>query len=142
VGFVSGDPRHINDLGRFRNAQSSQNTRNLSTRYKTGTAGFGGSGLLDLIRTSNPLASSSAGFQEHLHEGEQALKQIIDVNRLGDRYPDRNRSIKMLAAPASMRNAEWLRHVSFIGIVSSVISLPEMWLGWKACSLSNAGGHG
>jgi hypothetical protein len=29
----------------------------------------------------------------------------------------------MLAAPASMRNAEWLRHVSFIGIVSSVIRL-------------------
>src|SRR4029453_8684251 len=28
----------FNDLGRFRNAQSSQNTRNLSIRYKTGTA--------------------------------------------------------------------------------------------------------
>ena len=44
VGFVPGERVHINDLGRFRNAQSSQNTRNLSTRYKTGTVGFDGSG--------------------------------------------------------------------------------------------------
>src|SRR5262245_48118087 len=36
VGFVPDDPPHVNDLGRFRNAQSSQNSRNLNIRYKTG----------------------------------------------------------------------------------------------------------
>src|SRR5215470_2427368 len=37
-----------------------------------------------------------------------------------DGLSDRNGSIKILASPASMRNAEWPCHVCFIGIVSSV----------------------
>src|SRR5436190_5187954 len=40
-----------------------------------------------------------------------------------DGLSERNGSIKILAAPASMRNAEWPCHVSFIGIVSFVICL-------------------
>src|SRR5207249_8969034 len=36
-----------------------------------------------------------------------------------DGLSDRNGSIRILAAPASMRNAEWPYHVSFIEIVSS-----------------------
>jgi len=48
-------------------------------------------------------------------------------NRRGDSdppfVPGRETDLKILAAPASMRNAEWLRDVSFIGIVFSVICL-------------------
>src|SRR5690242_13185152 len=40
-----------------------------------------------------------------------------------DGLSDRNGSIKILASPASMRNAEWQCHVCFIGIVSSVMCL-------------------
>src|SRR5689334_10801789 len=40
-----------------------------------------------------------------------------------DGLSQRNGSIKISATPASMRNAEWPRHVSFIEIVSSVICL-------------------
>src|SRR5246500_6087948 len=40
-----------------------------------------------------------------------------------DGLSDRNGSIRILAAPASMRNAEWPYHVSFIEIVSLVICL-------------------
>src|SRR5216683_5783056 len=40
-----------------------------------------------------------------------------------DGLSDRNGSIKISAAPASMRNAEWPCHVSFIGIISLVICL-------------------
>jgi hypothetical protein len=36
---------------------------------------------------------------------------------------DSNGSIRILAAPTSMRNAEWPYHVSFIGIFSSVSTL-------------------
>jgi hypothetical protein len=42
-----------------------------------------------------------------------------------DGLSDRNGSIGILAAPASMRNAEWPSHVSFIEIVSSVICLAK-----------------
>src|SRR5215468_1560684 len=40
-----------------------------------------------------------------------------------DGLSDRNGSIKILASPASMRNAEWPCHVCFIGIASSVSSV-------------------
>src|SRR5436190_19257891 len=40
-----------------------------------------------------------------------------------DGLSDRNGSIKILASPASMRNAERPCHVCFIGIVSSVMCL-------------------
>src|SRR5215471_3585778 len=40
-----------------------------------------------------------------------------------DGSSNRNGSIKILASPASMRNAEWPCHVCFIGIVSSVMCL-------------------
>src|SRR4029453_8475583 len=40
-----------------------------------------------------------------------------------DGLSDRNGSIRILAAPASRRNAEWPYHVSFIEIVYSVICL-------------------
>src|SRR5215831_18322751 len=40
-----------------------------------------------------------------------------------DGLSDRNGSIKILASPASMRNAEWPCHICFIGIVSSVMCL-------------------
>src|SRR5438874_10210645 len=48
-----------------------------------------------------------------------------------DGLSDRNGLIKISAAPASMRNAEWPCHVSFIGIISLVICLC-----WK-CKLSS-----
>jgi hypothetical protein len=38
VGFVPGDPAHINNLGQFSFAQIARNAQNLSIRYKTGTA--------------------------------------------------------------------------------------------------------
>ena len=41
VGFVPYDPPPVNDLGRFRSPQFFRTTRNLSIRYKTGTASFG-----------------------------------------------------------------------------------------------------
>src|SRR5262249_50502217 len=48
---------------------------------------------------------------------------VADPPFVPGRLSDRNGSLKILAAPASMRNAEWPCHVSFIGIVSSVICL-------------------
>src|SRR5262249_21596341 len=48
-------------------------------------------------------------------------QQLHPLSR--DGLSDRNGSIKILASPASMRNAEWPFHVCFIGIVSSVMCL-------------------
>src|SRR5215470_8417032 len=49
-----------------------------------------------------------------------ACKAPLDPLSL-DGLSDRNGSIKILASPASMRNAKWPCHVCFIGIVSSRI---------------------
>ena len=45
MGFVPLDASWVNDLGLFRNAQSSRFTRNLRIRYKTGTAETGADSL-------------------------------------------------------------------------------------------------
>jgi hypothetical protein len=42
VGFVPGEPAHINNLGPFSIAQNARSARNLSIGYKTGTVGADG----------------------------------------------------------------------------------------------------